>query len=206
MTPWASSGARSDSRRTVSIEMAPGAELPPVPVTRGVVFRAVTRVLGLRATAAWVRTVERDHPELVDALSLNTSPLAWLPAELFSDLLESIAESGRNGVVFARELGSIVVEESFARFYPSSPGGLSPETTLSALDILWRRYHSWGDLRLEKSDARSALIHYLGPNELPICGFIEGWLERVVSLSGGVDPRIAHSHGESRCEFATSWR
>ncbi len=200
------SGPRSDSRRTVSIELAPGAELPPVPVTRGVVFRAVTRVLGLRATAAWVRTVERDHPELVDALSLNTSPLAWLSAELFSDLLESIADSGRNPVVFARELGSIVVEESFARFYPSSPGGLSPETTLSALDILWRRYHSWGDLRLEKSDARSALIHYLGPNELPVCGFIEGWLERVVSSSGGIDPRIAHSHGESRCEFATSWR
>ena len=199
-------GARSDSRRTVSIELAPGAELPPVPVTRGVVFRAVTRVLGLRATAAWVRTVERDHPELVDALSLNTSPLAWLSAELFSDLLESIAESGRNAVVFARELGSIVVEESFARFYPSSPGALSPETTLNALDILWRRYHSWGELRLEKSDARSALIHYLGPNELPVCGFIEGWLERVISLSGGVDPRIAHTHGESRCEFATSWR
>ncbi len=197
---------RADSRRSVTIELAPGAELPPVPVTRGVVFRAVTRVLGLRATAAWIRTVERTHQELGDALSLGTSPLAWLPAHLFRDLLEAIDDSGRNAVVFARELGSIVVEESFARFYPSSPGALSPQATLSALDILWRRYHSWGDLRLERCDARAALIHYLGPSDPAICGFLEGWLERVVSMSGGVDPRIAHTHGESRCEFATTWR
>jgi diguanylate cyclase (GGDEF)-like protein len=206
VTPWASSTPRSDSRRSVTIEMAPGAELPPEPVTRGVVFRAVTRVLGLRATATWMRTVERNHPALGDALSLGTSPLAWLPAQLFRDLLDTIGDSGRNPVVFARELGSIVVEESFARFYPSSPGALSPETTLSALDILWRRYHSWGELRLERSDAHSALIAYLGSSDGAICGFIEGWLERVVSLSGGTDPRIAHRHGLPRCEFATTWR
>ena len=198
--------ARGDSRRTVTIELAPGAELPPEPVTRGVVFRAVTRLLGLRATAAWIRTIERNHPELGDALSLGTSPLAWLPARLFRELLDAIAESGRNPVVFARELGSIVVEESFARFYPSSPGALSPETTLSALDILWRRYHSWGDLRLESGERGKALIAFLGSSDGPVCGFIEGWLERVVSLSGGTDPRIAHAHGLPRCEFTTTWR
>ncbi|HEU5056557.1 MAG TPA: hypothetical protein VFU21_08520, partial [Kofleriaceae bacterium] len=170
------------------------------------VFRAVTRVLGLRAAAAWVRTVERNHPALADALSLGTSPLAWVPAELFRDLLAVIGESGRNPVVFARELGSIVVEESFARFYPSSPDALSPEATLSALDILWRRYHSWGDLSLEKSDGRSALIAYLGSSDGAVCGFIEGWLERVVSMSGGTDPRIVHAHGLPRCEFSTTWR
>jgi len=198
--------ARGDSKRAVTIELAPGTALPPEPVTRGVVFRSVTRVLGLRATAAWIRSVERNHQALADALSLGTSPLAWLPAQLFRELLSAIAESGRNPVVFGRELGSIVVEETFSRFYPSSPGALSPETTLSALDILWRRYHSWGELRLEQGDARSALIAYFGPSDAAICGFLEGWLERVVSMSGGIDARVIHSHGEPRCEFATTWR
>ncbi len=196
---------RGDSRRTVTMELAGGVE-PREPLTRGVVFRSVTRVLGLRATSAWTRTVERDHRRLADALSLGTSPLAWLPAQLFRDLLSVIGASGRNAVVFARELGSTVMEESFARFYPSKPGALSPETTLSALDILWRRYHSWGELRLERVDQRSALIAWLGPGDPAICGFIEGWLERVVSMSGGVDPRIQHSHGDGRCEFTTTWR
>ena len=197
---------RGDSKRTLSIELMPGAGEPPESVTRGVVFRAVTRVLGLRATAAWIRSAERNHQALCDALSLGTSPLAWLPAPLFRELFAAIDESGRNPVVFARELGSIVVEESFSRFYPSSPGALSPETTLSALDILWRRYHSWGDLRLEESDGHAARIAYLGPGDPSICAFIEGWLERVVSLSGGIDPRIQHSHGNPRCEFSTTWR
>jgi len=205
MTPWARP-PRGDSKRTLSIELMPGAGEPPEAVTRGVVFRAVTRVLGLRAAAAWIRSAERNHQALCDALSLGTSPLAWLPAPLFRELFAAIGESGRSPVVFARELGSIVVEESFARFYPSSPGALSPETTLSALDILWRRYHSWGDLRLEKSEAQTARIAYLGPGDPSICAFIEGWLERVVSMSGGIDPRVAHIHGNPRCEFTTTWR
>jgi serine/threonine protein kinase len=196
---------RGDSRRTVTVELAGSLE-PREPLTRGVVFRSVTRVLGLRATSAWMRTVERHHQPLADALSLGTSPLAWLPAPLFRDLLSAIGASGRNPVVFARELGSTVVEESFARFYPSSPGALSPETTLSALDILWRRYHSWGDLRLDRVDERSALIAWNGPGDPALCGFIEGWLERVVSMSGGVDPRVQHSHGDGRCDFTTTWR
>jgi hypothetical protein len=195
-----------DSKRTLTIELTPGAAEQPEPVSRGVVFRSVTRVLGLRTTAAWLRTIERDHQTLADALSLGTSPLAWVPAQLFRDLLATIAASGRNPIVFARELGCTVVEESFARFYPSSPGALSPETTLGALDILWRRYHSWGDLRRETGEARAALIAWIGPNDPATCGFIEGWLDRVVSLSGGVDPRVIHSHGDGRCEFATSWR
>jgi hypothetical protein len=204
MTPWAHP-PRGDSKGTLTMELA-GSEEPREPVTRGVVFRSVTRVLGLRATTAWTRAVERSHQPLADALSLGTSPLAWLPAELFRDLVSAIAASGRNPVVFARELGSTVVEETFARFYPSSPGALSPETTLSALDILWRRYHSWGDLRRERGDAGSALIAWIGPGEPAVCGFIEGWLERVVSMSGGVDPRVQHSHGDGRCEFTTTWK
>jgi serine/threonine protein kinase len=189
--PAASRGG--DSKRTLTIELGPVRNEAPEPLTRGVVFRAVTRVLGLRAATAWGRSVERQNQALGDALSLRTSPIAWLPAELFRDLFAAVTASGRNAVTFARELGSTVVEQSFARFYPSSAEALSPVTTLSALDILWRRYHSWGDLRLTRSIPGSAEVAWDGPPDAVMCAFIEGWLERVVQLSGGTDPRATHS-------------
>jgi diguanylate cyclase (GGDEF)-like protein len=188
---------------------SPGSQRGPVAMTRGVVFRGVMGVLGLRAATAWMRTLERENQLLADALSLRTSPMSWLPAERFHDLLAAVASSGRSAQTFARELGAHVAGQSFQRFYSSSPESLTPTTTLSALDILWRRYHTWGALRLVEGDERAALVGYDGPNDPAICAFIEGWLEHVVGLSGGEIARVVHTRclslGDEFCEFSARW-
>ena len=198
-----------ESKRTLTLELGSGPRREPEPMTRGVVFRGVTRVLGLRAATAWVSTVERHNQALADALSLRTSPLSWVPARLFHELFVAVTASGRSAQAFARELGGHVVEQSFRRFYPSSPESLSPRSTLSALDILWRRYHTWGALRVGRVDERSAVVGYEGPQELALCGFIEGWLEQVVALSGGAEARAIHTRcagqGAPACEFTATW-
>ncbi|HKE13637.1 MAG TPA: diguanylate cyclase [Kofleriaceae bacterium] len=202
-----------DSERGAALALDPvTAPLPsqgPIALTRGVVFRAVTGVLGLRAATTWIRSMERDNQVLADALSLRTAPTAWLPAERFHELLGAVAASGRHPQSFARELGSHVAEQSFQRFYPSSPESLSPGSTLSVLDLLWRHYHTWGALRIAQSEEHSALVAYEGPENPVVCAFIEGWLEQAVALSGGDGARVVHTCcttlGDEACEFAARW-
>ena len=177
---------RPDSRAS-NLSLAPDSNLrgPQTPLTRGAVFRSVGRVLGLRALPSWLQAVERDNQALADALSLRTAPGSWLPADLFHQLFDHVASTGKSPQVFARELGARAVEQSFQRFYPSSIESLSPRSTLSAIDILWRRYHSWGALAADVSQERSATVRYQGPPAVTTCAFCEGWLEQVVRLSGG---------------------
>jgi len=190
-------------------DSSPGSQRGPAPMTRGVVFRGVMGVLGLRAGTEWMRVLGRENQLLADALSLRTSPMAWLPAERFHDLLAAVSESGRNPQTFARELGAHVAGQSFQRFYSSSPESLTPASTLAALDILWRRYHTWGGLCVVENDERDALARYDGPSDPAICAFIEGWLEQVIALSGGDGARAVHTRclslGDEACEFATRW-
>jgi diguanylate cyclase (GGDEF)-like protein len=188
---------------------APAAAPGPVAMTRGVVFRGVMGVLGVGGATSWLHAIERDDPQLADALSLRTSPSAWLPAERFHDLLAAVASSGHNAQTFARELGSHVSRESLARFHPSGTEGLSPAGTIDLVDALWRRYHSWGDLRAAHGEERGARVLYDGPQDPAICAFIEGWLEQALALSGGPGARVVHTRcaslGDEACEFAARW-
>jgi serine/threonine-protein kinase len=181
----------------------------PVAMTRGVVFRGVMGVLGLRAATEWMRALERHDQLLADALSLRTSPMAWLPAERFHALLAHVGATGRSATDFGRALGAHVAEQSFQRFYSSSPESLTPAGTLAALDILWRRYHTWGELRAVQRHERAAVAGYSGPTDPAICAFIEGWLEQVIALSGGDGARTAHTRcivrGDDVCEFTARW-
>jgi hypothetical protein len=163
----------------------------------------------VRAATAWIRTLERENQLLADALSLRTSPMAWLPAERFQELLTAATASGRNPQTFARDLGAHVAGQSFQRFYSSSPESLSPQSTLRAIDILWRRYHTWGGLALRDGDERTGTVDYEGPPDQVVCAFIEGWLEQVVALSGAESARVVHTRcvslGDQRCEFSVRW-
>jgi predicted hydrocarbon binding protein len=156
-----------------------------------------------------MRELERRDQLLADALSLRTSPMAWLPAERFHDLLAHVGATGRSATDFGRELGAHVAEQSFQRFYSSSPESLTPAGTLAALDILWRRYHTWGELRAVQRHERAAVAGYSGPTDPAICAFIEGWLEQVIALSGGDGARTAHTRcivrGDGACEFTARW-
>lgn len=208
--PRVRAAGRSESRRSITIDIGSQGPLKANLLTRGIVFRSVSRVLGIRDANAWVHTIERTNQALADALSLRTSPMAWLSAEYFTDLFEAIASSGRHVGRFARQLGLQTVEQSFRRFYPSSPESLSPNTTLSALDILWRKYHTWASFEVTGSEDRSATVLFRGPSESFACAFAEGWLEAVVTMSGGQEARVRHlrcsARGDEHCELTATWK
>jgi diguanylate cyclase (GGDEF)-like protein len=195
---------RKEKRRDPAAD-APGT----IAMTRGVVFRGVSGVLGVGGATSWMHAIERDDPQLADALSLRTSPTDWLPADRFHDLLAALGSSGHDPQAFARELGSHVAGQSLLRFHPSAAEGLSPDATIGAVGALWRRYHSWGELSAAQGEERGARVLYRGPRDQAICAFVEGWLEQALAISGGLGARVVHTRcaslGDEVCEFAARW-
>jgi len=179
------------------------------PMTRGVVFRSVPRVLGHSDAAAWVTGVQRKSKDLARAMSPQTTHTEWVSGRLFFLLLREIAASGRNVDAFATELAKAAVAETFRRFYPASPESLSPESTLEALDLIWRRYHSWGIVRATDLGGAGATIEVIDvPLKPGVCAFVQGLLEQVIWLSGCppiVEQRSCARDGDERCEFTASW-
>jgi diguanylate cyclase (GGDEF)-like protein len=179
-------------------------------MSRGVVFRSAPRVLGLSNAVAWMSGIARKNRPLADAMSPRTSPLSWQPTRLFLDLLREVLSSGRNPDAFAREVARRAVADTFRRFYPTKAESLDPVNTLSAIHVLWRRYHSWGQLLFEAvgpGEARAQLCD--APLDAGLCAFTAGLLEQAVVLSGGASVDVQHPEcrvvGDSACWFSIRW-
>ena len=177
------------------------------PLSRGILFRCAAKLLEAESDAK--EAIVLSNPMLAGALSPHTAPGGWLPAEQFLQLLEAIDLTGHDRNAFAHELGARAVQLSFRSFYPSSPESLSPSMTLSAADVLWRRYHSWGAIDIEVAGEDEAMLGFRESPSPFICSFIRGWLAQIAVESGGGNPRVQHPtcrHLEdAMCSFVVGW-
>jgi diguanylate cyclase (GGDEF)-like protein len=181
-----------------------------VPKTRGVVFRSVTRALGVREAERLREAIGADHPELSRALT-ETAPLAWLPTDLFTRLLAvAPAHVSRDGTRLARDIARATVRASFRRFFPASAATLVPERTLSAIRNVWSRYQSWGAVSSMPIHASETVVRMTGtPRNAELCMWTSGMLEQLVVLSGGrgiaVDHEACESRNDDACLFRVMW-
>ncbi len=177
-------------------------------LSRGLILRAAAKLFAPQARAR--EAVSAGLPALTSALSAQTAPGAWLNANLFTELLEAVDLGGYSRQTFASELGSLAVQLSFHSFYPTSPESLSPDLTLSAADVLWRRYHNWGGVNVEIGNEGQAAINLIDSPNAFVCSFVRGWLSQIIIESGGADPSIQHPqclhNGGPACSFEASWR
>ncbi|HEY0477484.1 MAG TPA: diguanylate cyclase [Kofleriaceae bacterium] len=181
-----------------------------VPKTRGVVFRSVTRALGVREAERLRDALGGDHADLSRALT-DTAPLAWLPTDLFIRLL-TVAPShiNRDSARLARDIARATVRASFRRFFPASAATLVPERTLSAIRNVWSRYQSWGTVSSMPIHANETVIRITGtPRNPELCVWTTGMLEQLVVLSGGRGVAVDHEACEARdddaCLFRVMW-
>jgi tRNA A-37 threonylcarbamoyl transferase component Bud32 len=178
--------------------------------TRGVVFRSVTRALGVRDAEKLRDALGGEHPDLARALT-DTAPLAWLPTELFVRLLAvSPAHVNRDSPRLARDIARATVRASFRRFFPASAATLVPERTLSAIRNVWSRYQSWGNISSMPIHAAETVVRMTGtPRNPELCVWTSGMLEQLVILSGGRGVAIDHEACEARddvaCLFRVMW-
>src|SRR5262249_18950581 len=111
-----------------------------------------------------------------------------------------------------RELGRATMSAGFVRLYGAAPAqlaGLTPASAFADLPQVWPRLHSWGRLTVETSETAAQLILHDGPLEPLVCCLVEGSLERIAELCGGIGSRgrqvSCESHGDNACQFDVSW-
>ena len=171
--------------------------------TRGVVFRSVTRALGIRDAERLRDALGQGHSALACALT-DTAPLAWLPTEMFIELL-SIAPPhvGRGSEELARDIARATVRASFRRFFPASASTLVVERTLSAVRSVWSRYQSWGVVSSMPVHATETMVQITDtPRVAVLCDWTVGMLGQLVTLSGGKDPEVEHHACEAKGDAA----
>ena len=207
------SAPRSDEAPPVIASIRePEAPAPGVAYTRGVLFRSSYRVLGARHGAAWVSQVSRRLPGLAQALQPQSTLLSWHPTELFVLMLGAVAQSGRDAVAFARELGRVATGATFGRFFGANPAALTPGRVILAADLFWRRYHTWGEVTVENDGGatdHATVIIAGGPRAELVCASTAGILEEVALLAGAARATVDHAECEARgageCRFVVRW-
>ncbi len=178
--------------------------------TRGVVFRAVTRVLGVHQAARFRDAIDGEDPQLGQAL-LDTAPLAWLPTAVFSRLLAVAPRHlDIDGDRLARDVARASVRSSFRNFFPSSAATLMPERTLSAIRNVWGRYHNWGAISSMPVSATETVVRLTGtPRNAVLCAWSDAMIEQLVVLSGGRNANVEHvtceALGADACRFRVRW-
>ena len=180
------------------------------PQTRGIVFRSVTRVLGVHQAARFRDAIDGEDPQLAQAL-FDTAPLAWLPTEMFSRLLAlSPRHLAIDGTTLARDVARASVRSSFRKFFPSSAATLMPERTLSAIRNVWGRYQSWGAISSMPVSVTESTVRLTGTlRNGELCAWTEAMLEQLVVLSGGRATNVEHvaceALGADACRFRVRW-
>jgi diguanylate cyclase (GGDEF)-like protein len=192
--------------------VTPAPSRPEAPSARGALFRIAYRILGNRLGSAWVRGTAERHPELREVLSPAISPFAWYRVEHLVRLLSQVPPSVRDPLRVARELGRATMTSSFARFYGTEREALaqlSPAAVFDEAPRFWPRLHGWGKLGVE-TGPNSARVSLSGtPREPLLCCLVEGSLERIAELAGGIGARAwqssCESQGGAACVFEVRW-
>ncbi len=185
---------------------------PEGPAARGAIFRIAYRILGNRLGSAWVRTACARHPELHDVLRPTVGSLSWYSVDHLRTLLAEVPASVRDPRRVARELGRASMSVSFVRFYGLEPEvllSLTPGAVLADAPRFWARFHAWGRLAVSAGGSDAVVTLTDTPRDALLCCLVEGSLERIVELCGGLAVRVLHptceSQGAPACTFDIRW-
>jgi hypothetical protein len=99
---------------------------------------------------------------------------------------------------------------TFGRFFGANPAALAPADVMMAADLFWRRYHTWGEVTVDRSLNDGAIVAIRGgPGEPLVCASTCGILEEVALLAGAARATVEHSAceatGAPECSFQVRW-
>jgi diguanylate cyclase (GGDEF)-like protein len=208
--PYAVPGRAPTNPRIASVREPDPSGMATAPHTRGVLFRSATRILGARHGAIWVGQMARENPALGQALQPQSTLLSWHPTPVFVAMLHAVSSAGREPRQFARDLGRVATAATFSRFFGADPTVLTPWEVLGAADMIWRRYHTWGVVIVDRAADHEAQISIAGsPADPLVCASTGGILEQVARQSGAndyaVDEVACESQGAPTCTFRVRW-
>jgi len=180
--------------------------------TRGALFRIAYRILGNRLGSAWVRAACERDPELAEVLRPTLPPDAWYPSARLVELLGQVPPAVRDPHRVAREIGRASMTATFARFYgiePAALAALGPARVLGDAARFWPWFHRWGRVRALAAPTSATVTVEATPRAPLLCCHVEGMLERIAELAGGVAARAkqisCEGQGDAACAFELAW-
>jgi len=187
-----------------------GASAPPGPLEcRNVFFRAAYPIFGRLRGTGWLLELGAECPELGPLVRSTVPPRGWNPVHLVVDLVRRAQRGEAARLETARQLG----QAAFAVGFETLGEGERPAdggAVLAAAGALWRRYWRGAQLTVEQvAPGELSAVVDPGAGSRLACAVIEGWLERLVELSGGSAVSVRHpghaEDGGAACLFQVGW-
>jgi hypothetical protein len=121
-------------------------------------------------------------------------PSGWYPVTVHQRALQAIFEVfGNKNVRLAQEWGKTFGDRIISRSYKSLINPDDPAGSLRNFSRASRTFFNFDYLEIISTEGKKVVFKILfenNPGSLPFLYILGGWLERVVELSGGLNPKV----------------
>jgi len=152
-------------------------------------------------------------PGLAELLSDGAVMSRWYPFEQFVDLIEAIDRTfGRGDLGLVRPLGRHGADANLTTIYRLFFKVGTVKWIMARAARLWGMHYDSGRLLVVQSPGKEVEMRiedFATPHRVH-CWSVQGWAERSVELSGGIDVTLdelsCRASGDSTCRFRIRWR
>lgn len=179
-------------------------------LSRGAVFRSAGILLRRFLGREWLEGLEERSPALGAILKPTTPAQSWHATAHFLELLQCIDEQVEESQILIRDLGGAIAASTLELFYGADATTQSPSALLKAAESYWRRYHSWGGIKVHVHSDTQALIQLEGgPSNSLLCHLLSGMFGQIPAVAGARQSRCqvhaCKGRGDEECTFAVQW-
>lgn len=204
------------SRLELDFPFAPRCEplelqLQPAGQKKGLSFVAVRDyVRAEHGDAAWERVLSRLRIDEADTLR-SVVGVGWYSLALYARLLRAAdVVLGHGDLRAIRAIVRFEAERDLPTIHRLLLKLVNPAFVVEKMAELWPRYHSTGELRLERRGANAVEATLRGwATDEALCRGFQGYCERALEFGGAHDLVFAHARCRARgapaCVFLAGW-
>lgn len=153
--------------------------------------------------------VPEEVKKFLDSTILDS---AFYPASWLAYINEAIiSPNDPEAEKIYKEIGRFSADSAYHGIYKLFFMVSSPKFMVGRASNVWKTYYSQGILKMEGKEGNNAQIFIFNSeiNHKSLCLRIEGFIERIVELTGGKNPKLEHlkcfSKGNDVEEWLLNW-
>lgn len=180
---------------------------------KGPLFKGTLKYIKERFGEEKLKEVKEKLPEEVkNFLQKPILDSSFYPASYLESINEAIISSTEPGAdKIYKEIGRFSADAGYHGIYKLLFAVASTKFMVGRAPQVWKTYYSQGILKMEIKEGNNAqiLLFDSGIRHRSLCLRIEGFMERVVELTGGKNPKTTHlkcfEKGNDVEEWLLSW-
>lgn len=180
---------------------------------KGTLFKGTLKYIKERFGEEKLKEVIKSVPEEVKIfLEKPILDSHFYPASYLSAINEAIiSPKSPEATKIYKEIGRFSADAGYHGIYKLLFAVSSTKFMVSRSPQVWKTYYSQGNLKMELKEGNSAQIFIFnsGIDHISLCLRIEGFMERIVELTGSKNPKTKHlkcfAQGNDVEEWILSW-